>query len=202
MAQFELIFVVDELVEETVWAIYERHEAAVAVHGSTTLLTMLCEGETAFRAAQHAVALVERIAGVRVQRLCEDLVSKVDIAERCGATLQAVGNWVHGARQYTKHFPEPFSLVCGGVWLWGEVNEWLRRTGKEVDSVHFPCRVDYAEINQWLGERNARRQLAESPTMLGGAKTEVTNVRLPEPAGRPSFDWSSAARGRVVEMAD
>ncbi|SHG32931.1 hypothetical protein [Streptoalloteichus hindustanus] len=160
MTQFELIFAVDGLAEGAVWAIYEDFDALVATHGTTTLLTVTTPGPTAPMAAKAVVAKLEKTARVVVQRCYEDLVNRVDIAERCRTTPQAVGQWIHGKRRREVPFPEPFNLVNGGVWLWGEVNEWLRRSGKPSDDVQFPCRADYYEINHWLNERRTQRRLS------------------------------------------
>lgn len=55
-----------------------------------------------------------------VNRLVEDLATKVDIAKRCEATLRAVGLWVRGERHGRTPFPARFNRVARGVWLWSE----------------------------------------------------------------------------------
>nr|BFF01114.1 hypothetical protein GCM10020241_27890 [Streptoalloteichus tenebrarius] len=184
MAPFELIFAVDEMAEDAVWTLYEHFDALVATHGATTILTVTTPGPTAPVAAKNVVPQLERLANVVVRRCYEDLVNRVDIAERCRTTPQAVGQWIHGKRLRETPFPEPFNLVNGGVWLWGEVNEWLRRVGKQCDDVHFPCRDDYYEINHWLSERRAQRRIATLNTQpVQGLGAPIGPPR-PRPARR------------------
>lgn len=191
MADFELIFAVDELPEDTVWSIYEHHDALVASHGALTLLTVTSQGATALAAAKAAAISLEGFPDVRIKRCYEDLVSRIDIAERTDATPQAVGQWIRGERHKNHPFPEPFNLVSGGVWLWGEVNQWLRRTRKTADGIQFPCKEDYAEINKWLNERQARMRLAKATTRTRWQSThEVTGVRLSHSQKSETFDWS------------
>lgn len=200
MADFELIFAVDELPEDTVWSIYEEHDALVASHGALTLLTVTSQGMTALSAAKVAVLSLERFPEVRVKRCYEDLVSRIDIAERASATPQAVGQWIRGERHRNYPFPEPFNLVSGGVWLWGEVNQWLRRAKKTADEIQFPCKEDYAEINKWLNERQARIRLAKVTTPVEWQSAQgVTGVHLSHSQKSETFEWSST--GADVEMA-
>lgn len=153
MTQYELIFAVDALSDVTVTAIYDTYDALYARHGDTYLLTITQEGPTARDAAERAVAVLETQHGVTIHRLCEDFVNRGDIAERTDSTVQAVGQWIRRDRLKNAPFPEPYSFVSGGIWLWGEVNDWLRRVGKDADELHYPGRVDVAEINTWLATR-------------------------------------------------
>ncbi len=153
MTQYEWIFVVDELADDVVDAVYETCDALVSHHGGLTLLTITTEGGTAIEAAKATITLLQQESHlIRVQRAYEDLVTKVDIASRCDTTPQAVGQWARGKRLREFPFPEPFSLVAGGIWIWGEVNDWLRRTGKSSDDIEYPHREDYVSINHWLRE--------------------------------------------------
>lgn len=153
MSQYEWIFVVDGLTDDAVDAIYETHDALVSRHGGLTLLTVTAEGGTSVEAAKNIIAQLQQERRlIRVQRAYEDLVTKVDIAGRCNTTPQAVGQWVRGKRLRDFPFPECFSLTAGGIWLWGEVNDWLRQTGKPSDDIEYPRRDDYASINQWIYE--------------------------------------------------
>jgi hypothetical protein len=203
VAKFELIFAVDKLDDDTVWSIYEKCDALIATHGSLTLLTVMSEGATALRAAKMIVQGLERVPNVKVKRCYEDLVSRVDIAERAATTPQAVGQWIRGERHRDHPFPEPFNLVSGGVWLWGEVNQWFRRTGKKSDNLQFPCKEDYAEINQWLNERRAQLQIrsaTKASQWVRGA--EITHVRLARTQSGRSFDWHASTEANLSEMAD
>ncbi len=153
MAQYEWIFVVDELADDAVDAVYETFDALVSRHGGLTLLTLTAGGDTAIEAAQTTITRLQQERQlIKVQRAYEDLVTKVDIASRCHTTPQAVGQWVRGKRLRDFPFPECFSLTAGGIWLWGEVNDWLCRTGKSGDDIEYPHREDYVSINHWIRE--------------------------------------------------
>ncbi|MGH3772363.1 MAG: hypothetical protein ACRDRW_13360 [Pseudonocardiaceae bacterium] len=153
MTQYEWIFVVDDLADDAVDAVYEICDALVSHHGGLTLLTVTAEGGTAVEAAKTIITQLQRDRQlIRVRRAYEDLVTKVDIASRCDTTPQAVGQWVRGKRLREFPFPECFSLIAGGIWLWGEVNDWLRRTGKSADDLEYPHREDYATVNYWVYE--------------------------------------------------
>ncbi|MGH3873631.1 MAG: hypothetical protein ACRDSR_19330 [Pseudonocardiaceae bacterium] len=153
MTQYEWIFAVDDLADDTIDAVYETCDALVSHHGGLTLLTVTAEGGTAVEAAKTLVTQLQRDRQlVRVRWAYEDLVTKVDIASRCHTTPQAVGQWVRGKRLREFPFPEYFSLTAGGIWLWGDVNDWLRRTGKSADDIEYPHREDYAAVNYWVCE--------------------------------------------------
>lgn len=153
LAQYEWIFVVDELADDTIDVVYQACDALVSRHGSLTLLTVTAEGGTAIEAAKTMITQLQQDRQlIRVQRAYEDLVTKVDIASRCNTTPQAVGQWVQGKRLREFPFPERFNLTAGGIWLWGEVNNWLRQTGKSGDDIEYPHREDYVSMNYWIGE--------------------------------------------------
>lgn len=155
MADYELIFDVDELADEAIDEVYDRYDAIVAGHGDRILLTVTAPGPNAVLAAQAAVRDLESIDGVTIGSCYEDLVSKTDIARRVGVSPQAVGQWIRGNRHRANVFPKPYNLVSGGAWLWGEVDAWLRRTGLADSALEYPCQDDYAEINRWIKEHRA-----------------------------------------------
>lgn len=155
MANYELIFDVDELTDEAIDEIYDRYDAIVAGHGDRVLLTVTVPGTNAVSAAQSAVRDLETIDGVTVGSCYEDLVSKTDIGRRIGVSPQAVGQWIRGDRHRAHVFPKPYNLVSGGVWLWGEVDAWARRVGLTNSDLEYPCQDDYVEINRWIKEHRA-----------------------------------------------
>ncbi|GAA3430540.1 hypothetical protein [Kutzneria kofuensis] len=203
MTEFELIFAVDQLTDDAIDAIYDRYDALVAGHGDMTLLTVTAEGPTPVAAGKTAVRDLELLAGVIVQRCYEDLVNRKDIAERCNVSPQAVGLWIRGDRQRKHPFPQPFNLVGGGVWLWGEVNEWLRRTYKPQDDVHYPCRDDYAEINRWIAEHRAQKRMlhvdfswsSQTQVAAGAVAAIPPHIERPnETPFEPGGDWVTIER--------
>lgn len=195
----ELIFAVDALADETVWRIYDEFDAVIATHGGVTLLEVTTEGRTPVLAAKDVVRRLEVLGGVRVQRCYEDLVSRADIAARTKATVQAVGQWIRGNRQKATPFPEAFNLVNGGVWLWGEVNQWLGRVGRTSDDCLYPSREDYIEINRWIVDRSMHRRISsishEEVPWTRAAGITAASIRKDS---APLFSWPRADAGRSI----
>lgn len=115
----------------------------VSGHGArVTLVVDSVSGATAGREAAHAL----RRLGVAATRTVPDLVRPSEIAERAGVTRQAVGAWARGERG--ENFPAPFVSNERGLWLWGEVNDWLAANGHNHDSdVAYPTRQDHTIID-------------------------------------------------------
>lgn len=199
MAQYELMFDVDALDDATTEKVYADHDALVSSHQDGTTLTITAEGATAATAAKRVVAELDML-GVKVRRLTEDLVSRTDIAARCDATPQAVGQWIRGTRQRDTAFPPRLHRVAGGIWLWGEVNDWLRRVGRPYDEgIEYPCRRDYDEINGWLCERDVKQQLTSVSASLHYPQRKPVSL-----VGGSQFDYSVdiVASSRVVVRRD
>jgi hypothetical protein len=201
MTDFELTFEVDELPDDVLDAIDQEFDAVVSGHPGLTLITVLVPGVTALGAAKTAVKKLEHLPGVVVRRICEDLVNRRDIAERSNVSIQAVGQWIRGDRHKFNAFPQPFNFVGGGVWLWPEVNDWLRRTEKEFDeSVAFPCRNDYYEINRWISHRRAQ-QLVHVGITWTSDNFEASIDRLTEESETSTTGWT-VVRKRRIRMDD
>lgn len=143
---FELIFEIEELSDEREFELLEAFDCFVGGHGRVTLLTITWEAADATQAGLHAARELQK-RGVVVTRLVEDLVTRSAIAQRSSKTTQAVGLWARGERQQADPFPAPYVLAGGGVWLWGEVNDWLRRQGYAHDDMAYPTRADHARVN-------------------------------------------------------
>ncbi len=152
MKTYELIFETDPIDEHLQDTIDEHFDALISGHGASYFVTLSAEGRDSREAALTSAGTLTRL-GVHVRRLSEDLVTRSDIAERVGKTPQAVGNWVRGERQAADPFPAPYNYVAGGVWLWGEVNEWLARTHGPADDIAYPTRDDYSAVNYVLTAR-------------------------------------------------
>lgn len=160
MGRYELTFEVDSLDDDVVDAIYDRFDALVATHADITLLSVTAEGPTAAAAGKRVVETLEGCLGVVVRRSMEDLVTRADIADRCATTPEAVDQWIREAKQAQTGFPTCHSLVSGGIWLWGDVNDWLSLTNKPHDSnLQFPRPEDHDELNLWLKENNRATQI-------------------------------------------
>lgn len=159
MGRYELTFEVDNLDDDLIDAIYDRLDALVAAHADLTLLTVTAEGPTAVEAGKSLVDELEDDLQIVAWRLVEDLVTREDIANRCATTPAVVGQWLQETRPAS--FPTRYSLAAGGLWLWGEVNDWRRRAGQGHDSgLGFPDRGDHSELNLWLKERRTAHKNA------------------------------------------
>jgi transcriptional regulator with XRE-family HTH domain len=155
MRQYEWIFIVDDATTAVVADIYERYDALLSEHGDVQLLTVTLTGPSAPVAAHTGISDLTRDCKLQILRTHADLVTRSDIAERVGSTAQAVGQWVRGDRHRETPFPKPDNFVAGGVWLWGTVNEWLRKVGKDHESdVDYPTREDHAAVDLWLSTQH------------------------------------------------
>ncbi|MFI6024172.1 hypothetical protein [Amycolatopsis magusensis] len=180
MGQFELTFVIDRLQSETVAAIYDEYEAMYSEHGSMCLLTVIVDGATAFVAAKKAIHVLDGQHRINFHRAYEDLVTKADIADRAGTTIQAVGQWVRGLRHRGVPFPQPYNNVAGGVWLWAEVNRWLALVGKGHDEdVDYPVARDLTRINSWLASRTESPPLGHANVAWTHFSSKVAFVENP-----------------------
>ena len=150
---FEWTFVVlnlDGPDDERVDALCEATDAVVESHGGLHLIAVLTEGPTAVDAARRAIAQL-RSCDLQATRTYPDFVTRADIAERSNKRRQAVDNWVRGDRQ--KDFPGPVHLVGGGIWLWHDVQAWMRRERIQdvpPDDALYPSLSDHAAIDDEL----------------------------------------------------
>lgn len=124
-------------------------DAIVATHSQLTVVSFVCEGSTGIGAVKSAAQTLARI-GIQCLRTYPDLVSRQAIADRTGLSRQAIGNWIRGDRKADDPFPPPVNLVGGGAWLWGEVDEWLKRQGYEADPVRHLSLKEHAVLDNWL----------------------------------------------------
>lgn len=152
MASHELMLLVDALAEDQEDALIDGYDAVVNSHAAGTIVALAADGPSAQVAARNVIVAMQDL-GVRVNRLVEDLVTRSMIAERAHVTPQAVGQWIRGERQ-GRDFPRPYTVAGGGLWLWSEVNRWLRTLDDDLgDGLCHPDLVDYTEINHWLLHR-------------------------------------------------
>jgi hypothetical protein len=152
--EYELTFEVSGIDETVDEALSVDFDVMVGVgHDGTEFVTATIEAASAVEAARSLIGCLHSL-GVTVHRLREDLVTRKDIADRAGVTPQAVGYWIRGDRAVGATFPAPYNPVAGGVYLWSEVNSWLRENGKDSDDWEFPSREDIICINadllDWL----------------------------------------------------
>jgi hypothetical protein len=165
--EFELTFEVSGLTEAADLALSSDYDVLSGVdHTGGQFVTVAVPGDSPKGAARRAVQRLQEL-GVTVHRLRENLVTRKDIAERANVTQQAVGAWIRGERRTDKAaFPAAYDPVAGGVYLWGEVNDWLRTSGKEFDDWHYPTREDFvlinADLHDWLCIRSTEAKVPVS----------------------------------------
>lgn len=147
--QYELIALVDELTPEQEDAIYAVYDVVAASHAGSTRLAVTVEGSSVLGGAQRLLEFLSELR-VTVRQFCEDFVTRSDIAQRADVSRQAVGLWVRGERQSS--FPEAYSPVAGGIWLFGEVNDWLSTNVAhyEAPAVVFPTREEHVLLAELL----------------------------------------------------
>lgn len=161
---FEIAFVIPELTDAfdpRVAQVEEAMDIVVSSHSGLAVATVIAVGSGAV-AAGCAASTILSSRGLPPQRTYPDFVSRQDIADRLDVSRQAVGNWVRGERHQAHPFPGPVNMVAGGVWLWGDVVVWLRRTGRDSDDLGFPTLDDHARLDSILADVREPREAADA----------------------------------------
>ncbi|WP_159941882.1 MULTISPECIES: AlpA family transcriptional regulator [unclassified Nocardiopsis] len=163
MAEYEFVFVTDGISlddHDAVRVLSDGFDALVSSWNGTVRVSVAAPGPDAVSAAR---TLLERLhaalPGVRLVRLDREFVGVSDIAERTGRTRQNVTQWIRGQRRDGVPFPAPEATVGRSqVWLWSEVNAWLRGIGLD-DGELRPTRAEMTEID-WLLQTSRKVELA------------------------------------------
>lgn len=176
---------VEDLADSRLDRLADQVDAVCTSHANLTVATVLVEGLTALQAG-IAAANALRSCALNPTRSYPDLVTVTDIAERASVTRQAVAHWVRGVR-HDNSFPPPVNLVSGGVWLWHDVDSWLKEHVTDIvsDEVAYPTLEDHARLDTSL--------LAEEVPHL--TWWPGIAAREPMPAVRPGLSaiYSTAA---------
>lgn len=127
MPTYELTFVVDPVDEEKEVALLED-DINLVQHGQLQYVYISVRARSGLAAASAAISRLHG-HGVNVLRARLDLVNKAEIAERAGVSRPAVQKWTQltGDDGFP---PEHDHGPLGTVWVWEDVNAWLRMTGK------------------------------------------------------------------------
>lgn len=101
-------------------------DVTFAAHGPTVSAAVERSARSLAEAVGSAIADIERLPGVRVERVLPDgNVSQAEIAARLGRTRQSVSQLVKGIRG-PGGFPAPaFGTGRAALWRWSEVAAWL-----------------------------------------------------------------------------
>lgn len=155
MPAFEMTFELPALSDAAEDGVVAMLDATIAEHLGVLTATVLVDAPDCVAGARAVLAALGEL-GVVPLRLIDDLVTRSQIAERAGVTRQAVTNWVGGARQTATAFPAPYVLTGGGLWLWGEVLDYLRAIGIAVDeNAAFPTRREAELIGGLIAAQSA-----------------------------------------------
>jgi hypothetical protein len=130
----------------------EHLDAMLARGAGVSLLVIEQEGFDAIDAARNAVLAARfRVPEMVFQRVDRDLVGISEIADRTGRSRQNVAQLVAGERhEAVGPFPQVEGVVGRArVWIWGEVNTWLRQIGLG-DDVATPTREEMTDIDYML----------------------------------------------------
>jgi predicted DNA-binding transcriptional regulator AlpA len=159
---YEFTFVVegaDPDDNEVIEILTERLDATLARGAGVGLLTIEADGKSALDAAGNAMTSAEHLVPqIRFVHLDRDLVGISEIAERTGRSRQNVAQWVSGERHAVAAVPFPkVEGVVGRarIWLWSEVNAWLRSTLSLGDEICGPSRDEITDIDFFISHRSS-----------------------------------------------
>lgn len=192
---FEIAFLIPELTDAfdpRVTQVEDTMDIVVSSHSGVSVATVIATGSDAVAAGRAASATLSA-CGLPPKRTYPDLVSRQDIADRLDVSRQAVGNWVRGERHQSHSFPTPVNMVAGGVWLWGDIADWLRRTGRDSDDVAYPTLQDHARLDEYL---------AVVPDAVAGSRTGRTGQLRSVGRVAARVGFSSLAPGTSTSSVD
>lgn len=195
MSSFEWTFILDEA--DDVGDLLDRYDCLTGInHDGEGFVAITCPGETGLGAAKSMCTELQ-LAGFRVLRSQEDLVDRHEIAQRTGNSRQSVGQWIRGERG--SGFPARFNDVGGGVWLWGDVHRWLRRTGRDLrgDDLDYPTREDHDLLNAYL--LNGCQDPIRDASMRS---SDTDTIRLVHRALRRQADSAPSPHGVRLSPSD
>lgn len=195
MPEFEWMLKVFSVTDEQEALIVDELDGFVGGHGETIIVTLSAEGSDAVSVGRLLVHLLSS-RGIAVESGYYDLLTRSEIARRLGVTAQAVGNWVRRDRQEARPFPSPFASAGGGVWLWADVNAWLRDIGSEnADEVDYPTRGQIEALNCWLADQRGE---------FSGMRVDLTLGALANVFAVPAVatgNYELAAKSKRVDFA-
>lgn len=197
MTDYEITFIIGALDHAQEDTLLDSFDCITGTkHGGEHYITLTAEGTDPVSAAKAAhMHLVG--AGVKVDRMEPDLLTRREIAERLRLSPQAIGNYIRGDRGGNS-FPIPFHDVAGGVWLWGDVVRWVRQFTRAADpapGLEFLSRRDLDEVNACMGRKYAA---ASAPTLVTARVHFEEKVPMPWAA----FVDSAKANYSLVDSRD
>ena len=174
---YDLTFVVDPVSDQLVDNLYEQGDFDFNLSGCDGLVlfsTSIFVDDPVLGALKFAHKLQSH--DVHVRRLDHGLVNQTVIAKLCGVTRQAVSLWVNNI-DTADLFPPPFTFVTAPLWVWGEVNEWLKRTGKNcAEDTRYMSSAQVDQFNTEWGRIDfslLRPQVERTSSELEGSTLKV-----------------------------
>ena len=197
--QFELTLLTAEVTNEQEDLIYDEYDALIASHTGATRLTVTVEGATVLDGAHRLLGFLRTI-GVAPKQFSEDFVIRADVAS--GQTSAGRPS-VCGSAASAASLPQVSSPVAGGIWLFGEIDAWLRTNVPTYDApdVAFPTRDDHVALGELLlrfhGRSAFRLDLSRTDAVTVADST-VEHSR--GPIDRHVHGWSQVAQVRSVDL--
>ena len=126
---YDLKFVTEPVSDELVDHLYEQgFDVNISGYDGLDFISTTVQGNDPIEATKCIACALEK-QGVHVLRLDLGLVNQSAIANLCRVSREAVSQWVKASKGVAA-FPKPYASINGPLWVWGDVNEWLRRTAK------------------------------------------------------------------------
>lgn len=151
MRTYELTFIIDPIDDATI----DRLAAEGIDWSQTGRLQFAHVDETSVSCADAVKTALGNLQslGVRASRLRLDLVSSSEIAARTGVSRPAVTKWTKETSG-SQAFPIEFDWsTTGPIWVWADVNDWLKTTGKAgYDEVCSPSLAEVEQANRWIAD--------------------------------------------------
>ena len=144
---FEVRLRLGELSEHVEDLLVEQLDAIVSRLAGVPYVTFLQDAPSGTEAARRLVSRVHDLGG-KVQSVDFDYVTRSEIAERLGATRQAVALWVAGDRKAGFPFPRPAIQAGVSLWCWSDVVDWATVSNHAVgEGVRLLSADEIAVIN-------------------------------------------------------
>lgn len=170
--------------DQAVTTLMEQLDAMLFRGAGVDLLSIVIDGENALDAAHRAyIKARNHVPRIVFKRLDRELVGIPEIVERTGRSRQNIAQLVAGERHTDAPPFPPAEGVVGRtrVWLWAEVNAWLKHLGMD-DGLARPTREEMTEIDYRLQHGNPRKfqwvQKGRPPQkkrcVTGGIRKEIT----------------------------
>lgn len=136
-------------------SLVEQLDAFVSRFSGVPYVTILQDAPGGIEAARRLLGRLKDF-GCEVVSIDPDFVTRTEIAERLGASRQAVSHWVAGQRQVEFPFPLPSIQAGISLWCWSDIVNWARES-KHLADEDDVCLLSADEMAVVNGELAAGR---------------------------------------------